>query len=251
MIHRGGDVPENASGRWYPSSVMVLKNEIYTTPLYSQAEAAWIVGVPANTFRNWAHGYAYKTIDEKIVSKEPLITLAPKHNQMRVPFLGLAEAYVLDALRLAGIPMVRIRPAVESLKRGMGLQYALLSERLMTDGVEVLYDFIGDEAEAAQGKVGLAVVRGDKQLIFREAIEQYLQSVTYESGFMTALRPQRFGEGILSIDPRLNAGQLSFANSGVRLEDVLRRVRAGEPVVEVAEDFDLPRNVVASVLERA
>jgi len=230
---------------------MVLKNEIYTTPLYSQAEAAWIVGVPANTFRNWAHGYAYKTIDEKIVSKEPLITLAPKHNQMRVPFLGLAEAYVLDALRLAGIPMVRIRPAVESLKRGMGLQYALLSDRLMTDGVEVLYDFIGDEAEAAQGKVGLAVVRGDKQLIFREAIEQYLQSVTYESGFMTALRPQRFGEGILSIDPKLNAGQLSFANSGVRLEDVLRRVRAGEPVGDVAQDFDLPRNVVASVLERA
>jgi uncharacterized protein (DUF433 family) len=68
---------------------------------------------------------------------------------------------------------------------------------------------------------------------------------------MTALRPQRFGEGALSIDPKLNAGQLSFANSVVRLEDVLRRVRAGEPVAEVAEDFDLPGKVVASVLQRA
>ena len=226
----------------------MLEKEIYTTPLYSQAEAAWIIGIPSNTFRNWAHGYAYKTTTEKIVSKDPLVTLAPEHNRMRVPFLGLAEAYVLDALRHAGIPMVRIRPAVESLKKGMGLPYALLSERLMTDGVEVLYDYIGDELEAADRKIGLAVVRGDKQLVFREVVEQYLKSVTYEDGFVTSLKPRRFGDGILSVDPKLNAGQLSFAHSGVRVEDVLRRVRAGEPLNEVAVDFDLPVQWIQSIL---
>lgn len=229
----------------------MLENDVFTTPLYSQAEAAWIVGVPTNTFRNWAHGYAYKTTTERIVSKDPLITLAPEHNRMRVPFLGLAEAYVLDALRLAGIPMVRIRPAVESLKQGMGLSYALLSERLMTDGVEVLYDYIGDEAEAAQGKVGLAVVRGDKQVVFREVVEQYLRSVTYEDGFITSLEPRRFGDGVLSVNPRVNAGQLSFADSGVRVEDVLRRIRAGEPLRDVAHDFDLPAKSIKTVLDLA
>lgn len=238
-------------GSWYPQRVLVLENEVYTTPLYSQAEAAWIVGVPANTFRNWAHGYAYKTTTEQIVSKDPLITLAPVHNRMRVPFLGLAEAYVLDVLRRAGIPMVRIRPAVESLKRGMGLPYALLSERLMTDGVEVLYDFIGDEEESAEGRVGLAVVRGDKQVVFREVVEQYLQSVGYESGFATSLQPRRFGEGVLSIDPKRNAGQLSFAESGVRLEDVLRRLRAGEPLTEVARDFELSALTIQAVMDLA
>ena len=235
---------------WYPQDVLVLENDIYTTPLYSQAEAAWIVGVPANTFRNWAHGYAYKTTTEKVVSKDPLVTLAPEHNRMRVPFLGLAEAYVLDALRISGIPMVRIRPAVESLKQGMGLPFALLSERLMTDGVEVLYDYVGEELEAAQGKVGLAVIRGDKQLVFREAIEQYLQSVTYEDGFVTSLEPRRFGDGILSVNPKINAGQLSFASSGVRVEDVLRRVRAGESLSEVARDFELSTESIRSVLDR-
>jgi uncharacterized protein (DUF433 family) len=231
--------------------VLVLENDVFTTPLYSQAEAAWIVGVPTNTFRNWAHGYAYKTTTERVVSKDPLVTLAPKHNRMRVPFLGLAEAYVLDALRAAGIPMVRIRPAVESMKRGMGLPYALLSDRLMTDGVEVLYDYIGDELEAADRKVGLAVVRGDKQVVFREVVEQYLRSVTYEDGFVTSLSPRRFGDGVLSVDPRLNAGQLSFAGSGIRVEDALRRVRAGEPVDEVALDLDLPEGSIEAVLERA
>lgn len=230
--------------------MLVLENEVFTTPLYSQAEAAWIVGVPANTFRNWAHGYAYKTTTEKVVAQDPLVTLAREHNRLRVPFLGLAEAYVLDAFRTAGIPMVRIRPAVESLKNGMGLPYALLSERLMTDGVEVLYDYVGDEAEAVEGRVGLAVVRGDKQVVFREAIEQYLQSVTYEEGFMTSLEPRRFGEGVLRVDPRVNAGQLSFADSGVRLDDVRRRTQAGEPVAEVAEDYDLPLETVESVLNR-
>lgn len=229
----------------------MLENDVFTTPLYTQTEAAGIVGVPANTFRNWAHGYAYKTTTEKIVSKDPLITLAAPHKRLRVPFIGLAEAYVLDALRLAGIPMVRIRPAVESLQQGMGLPYALLSDRLMTDGVEVLYDYLGTEEEDAQGRVGLAVVRGDKQIVFREVVEQYLRSVTYEEGFITSLRPKRFGEDLLTVNPKINGGQLTFIDSGVRLEDVLRRIRAGEPPDEVADDFDLPLTSLMSVMELA
>lgn len=228
----------------------MLENDVFTTPLYTQTEAAGIVGVPANTFRNWAHGYAYKTTTEKIVSKDPLITLAAPHHRLRVPFIGLAEAYVLDALRHAGIPMVRIRPAVESLQKGMGLPYALLSDRLMTDGVEVLYDYVGVEEEDAQGRVGLAVVR-DKQIVFREAVEQYLRSVTYEDGFITSLRPKRFGDDLLTVNPKLNGGQLTFIESGVRVEDVLRRIRAGESLQEVAEDFDLAPTSIASVMVRA
>ncbi len=147
--------------------------------------------------------------------------------------------------------MLQIRRAVESLKQAMGLPYALLSERLMTDGVEIMYDCVGDEAEAAQGKAGLAVVRGDKQVVFREVVEQYLRSVTYENGFITSLRPRRFGDGLLRVNPKLNAGRLTFVESGARVEDVLRRIRAGEPLHEVALDFDLPQKSIKSVMELA
>jgi uncharacterized protein (DUF433 family) len=233
----------------YSHIVLVIEQKPYTTPLYTQAEAASIIGVPANTFRNWAHGYSYKTLGELVAVKEPLVTMAPEHNRLRVPFIGLAEAYVLEALRSAGIPMVRIRPAVEALKRGMGLPYALLSERLKTDGVEVLYDYAGDDAESQGGRVGLAVVR-DKQLVFREAIEQYLRSVTYQSGFITSFEPRAFGDAVVRVDPALNAGQPSFVESGVRVEDVLRRIRAGEPIDEVSDDYGLDPDIVQRVASR-
>jgi hypothetical protein len=38
----------------------VIDDPHYTTPLYHKAEAAHIIAVPAQTFRNWAVGYARK-----------------------------------------------------------------------------------------------------------------------------------------------------------------------------------------------
>lgn len=47
-----------------------------------------------------------------------------------VPFIGLAEAYALAAFRHAGVPMQRIRPAIDTLARELGLEHALASRRL-------------------------------------------------------------------------------------------------------------------------
>ncbi len=58
-----------------------------------------------------------------------------------MPFIGFAEAYVLSVFRRAGVPMQRIRPAVEVLSSGIGVDHALASRRLYTDGAEVLYDY--------------------------------------------------------------------------------------------------------------
>jgi hypothetical protein len=54
-----------------------------------------------------------------------------------MPFIGLAEAYALAAFRHAGVPMQRIRPAIDVLARELGVEYALASRRLYTDGAEV------------------------------------------------------------------------------------------------------------------
>jgi hypothetical protein len=47
-----------------------------------------------------------------------------------VPFIGLAEAFVLQAARRAGVPRHRIRPGVEAVKSGLGLEHALASRLL-------------------------------------------------------------------------------------------------------------------------
>jgi hypothetical protein len=47
--------------------------------------------------------------------------------QATVPFVGFAEAFGLGALRKAGVPMQRVRPAVKRLNDEIGLEHALAS----------------------------------------------------------------------------------------------------------------------------
>lgn len=48
---------------------------------------------------------------------------------------------MLNALRRAGVPIQRIRPAVTLLSQETGLDHALASRSVYTGGAEVIYDF--------------------------------------------------------------------------------------------------------------
>ncbi len=215
----------------------------YTVPLYSQAEAARIIGEPTNTVRNWARGYAYRTTTGPQTA-EGLITVAAEPvGRMSLPFVGLAEAYVIASLKKAGVPMQRIRPAVEAIRREMGTAEALLSERLKTDGVELLFDYVEDDGA---DRSGLAVVR-NKQGVFRDVVADYLQTVSYSQGLVESFRPIRYG-GSVFVDPRVNAGRPSFVDGGARLVDIEGRIAAGEPLAEVADDYDVDPDAIRTVL---
>lgn len=230
-------------GPRYRGIVLGLADE-YTVPLYSQTEAARIIGEPTNTLGNWARGYSYRTTAGLPRTAEGLITVAAEPvGRLSLPFIGLAEAYVIASLKKAGVPMLRIRPAVEAIRREMGTAEALLSERLRTDGVEVLFDYVeGDGADRS----GLAVVR-NKQGVIPEVVADYLQTISYAHGLIESFRPIRYG-GSVFVDPRVNAGRPSFVESGVRVADVEGRLAAGEPLRDVADDYDLDPDEIRSVL---
>jgi hypothetical protein len=79
-----------------------------------------------------------------------LVTVFPRAGRSAtVPFVGFAEAFVLSALRSAGVPMQRIRPAVAKLSAEIGLDHALVSKRVYTDGAELIFDCATDESQGA------------------------------------------------------------------------------------------------------
>jgi hypothetical protein len=86
----------------------VIDDPHYTTPLYHKTEAAHIIAVPAQTFRDWAVGYARKRLDGSQVVSAPIVTtLEPARPQgVSVPFVGLAEAYIVAAFTKAWVPYV-------------------------------------------------------------------------------------------------------------------------------------------------
>jgi len=210
----------------------------FTVPLYTQLEAARLVGVPANTFRNWSRGYEYKTLAGVERTAPPIVTTAGPGRGPVVPYIGLGEAYVLAAFRAAGVAMQRIRPAVAWLEENIGLQAALTSEQLMTDGAEVLWRFEHEGAGQISTQEPHLVVVRNQQIVFHEVIQQYLRTITYRDGRVASIRLPQYRAPV-AVDPLINFGQPTLISRGIRVADVLGRLRAGEGPDAVAGDYGL------------
>src|SRR6266566_4131143 len=145
--------------------------------LFTLAEAAALLDMPRTTFAAWVHGYRREVPGRAPVTGRPIVlSLAARRGEPVIPFLGLAEGLVLSAFRRAGVPLQRIRPALERLDQEMGLRHPLASDRLVTDGVDVLYDY-GARLDPG-GIRELVTVRGG-QRVFAPLVTKQLRRVRY------------------------------------------------------------------------
>jgi uncharacterized protein (DUF433 family) len=206
----------------------------YLIPAYSQADVAQIIRATPSTVQRWTTGYS-----DRGAPIRPLVSGVKPGRGYTVPFIGLAEAYVLNAFRKAGLPMQRIRPAVEVLKKGIvGLEYVLANDRLVTDGAEILYrsDDMFDRR--------LIVLRNG-QAVFAEVVQDFLKEIDFgPMGYATSIRLPQFADVDVIIRPELNGGRPTLKSRGIAVDDVLGRVRAGEAPGEVAEDYGISHDEV-------
>jgi hypothetical protein len=118
-------------------------------PLYTVAEAARFLGVPSSSFGNWARGYKVTFRTRPPVVGESIVTsLEAPRLYPTIPFIGLAEGFVVHAFRRAGVSLQHIRKAVAVLEKEVGIRHALASQQLFTDGASVLYDYAEHEGDA-------------------------------------------------------------------------------------------------------
>lgn len=206
-------------------------------PLYTLAEAAGYLGMPASTLRYWANPWS---------GGEPLITTTPaaKGGHLpTLPFIGFAEAFVINAAIKAGVKPHRVRENIAGLKNYFGeIEHALAHRCIWTDGVEILYKEIADEPDAD-------LYRGkDGQRQFRKAVEGQLDLIQYGSDeFAARLFLPRFKAPVL-VDPDLAAGAPLLEYSGARVKDLLARYRAGESPKHLAHDYGAKEAEVKKVI---
>jgi uncharacterized protein (DUF433 family) len=209
-----------------------------TVPLFTLHECATYLQTPISTLHAWAR------------PKEgaPLVTmLASAGRQATVPFVGFAEAFVLGALRRAGVPMQRIRPAVKRLSDEIGLDHALASRRVYTDGAELIFDYAASSDDDAL----LTVVRTGQEHL-AEVIREYLQRITYgDDGWATRLHLPAYRNADVTVDPSEAFGQPLVVNGGARVEDLVDRFKAGDSFAEISADFDVPGVEVEDVIRVA
>jgi uncharacterized protein (DUF433 family) len=232
-----------------------LSVDRFATLLYGIGEAAGYLSVPPTTLQNWVYGHPRRGTGARDPTARPMITAEQpeRRNEPAMPFIGLAEAYALAAFRKAGVPMQRIRPALDALALELGLEHALASSRLLTDGAEVLYDYAQHAGDSPEGEYAreLVVVRNN-QRVFKEIVELYLRRVTFaDDGYAQLIRLPQYKVAEVTIDPDHGFGRPRFAHGGISVDDVIDLFRAGEPVDTVAEEFGLDRDEVEDAIRVA
>ena len=136
--------------------------------IFTLRETAAYLDLPKSTVQWWARPPE---------SDRSLITCFPARGKSAtVPFIGFAEAFVLSSFSRAGVPLQRIRPAVEVLTKEIGVEHALASKRLYTDGAEVLFDYANRRGER---EVGDLVVVRTQQRQFAGVVKDYLKRIHY------------------------------------------------------------------------
>lgn len=202
-----------------------------TEPLYTLREAARYLQVSPGTLHRWAH---VPGLDE------PYVTLLEQQGGA-VPFIGFAEAFVIKSALLSGVPKSKIRPSVEAIRERAGsLEHALASQLVWTDGAEILWGVAGGDLEVA--------ATGQQQ--FSKTVESYLRNISYgNDGFVEYVRLPQYKRALVTIDPHVAGGvPLVRRGIGIRVEDILDRVNAGDDPAEVARSFKLRLAEVKEVI---
>lgn len=215
-------------------------DELLLIPLYTQSEAAGMLGMPQSTFNHWASGYTTTSGNRR----PSFITVERRGRGYTVPFVGLAEAWIVRAFTKAGVPMSRIRPALEQVRTQIGIEHALASDRLKTDGLDILWDLRQKDQSFDDNRL---VVARNGQTMFGEIVREHLKHVDYRDGFIGQLRIPRADGADYTVDPHINFGQPTLSEYGVRVDDILDRITAGESIDEVAFDFGLPAETVSNL----
>lgn len=224
----------------------------FSVPLYTMSEAARIVGVPTTTYATWARGYERRPRGRPIVKGAPVVTAFVGSGGASVPFIGLAESLVLAAVRRSGVPMQRVRPALDVLARELGTAHALASRRLYTDGAEMLYDF-GNRSHSPEGDAALElVVVRSGQRVFAESISEYLRRIEYgPDDFARLIHVPGYKTADVVCDPDRSFGKPIFAHGGARVADVLERFWAGDAIHELVSEFGVPEDDLEDALRVA
>lgn len=204
-------------------------------PLYSVAEAAGYLRIPASTLRSWVKGRRYNVQGRPRLFK----ALLRPHRTGLLTFNNFVEAYVLASLtRTFSLPLARVRQGLAWLAESR----PLLTQLFQTDGVGLFVERSGKLVDVIKGG----------QLAMREVLEGSLRRVDRDGAGQPArvypwiVDPDE--SKVVSIDPRRAFGRPTIANRGLTVEVITDRFGAGDSIELLARDYKLSKDQVEVAL---
>jgi uncharacterized protein (DUF433 family) len=209
---------------WETSHVTsVLDREMYT-----EAEAARLLGVAQSTLHYWLEGG-----ERRGRIYRPVIREAPR-GVRTVTWAEFVESGLLREYRSKQIPMVELRRFIDNLRDAFGVPYPLADRRPLVSGRQLVYDA---QTAAGLGVDYCLVAVANNQLLLTGPAEKFVERISWEGDIAATWRPDPHTESPVLVSPTVRFGRPSVG--GVSTEVIWEQDEVGEDVEEIASTYGL------------
>jgi uncharacterized protein (DUF433 family) len=191
----------------------------FDLPLYTRAEVAVQLGLPATTLGDWLRSGALEAGGGG--RGEPTIT-----------FAGLVETHMLRYLRRTGLSLQAIGDAAVALRSRAGRHYPLAWSGLAHDGRDLLVEIAAEGREPGWERIR------DSQGGFPGVLRRGSAAIGWsDDGYAGTLRLVIYQDIDVVVDPERSYGRPMVGD--VQVDDIIDQVRTGASYREIAAKFHL------------
>lgn len=207
--------------------------------VYVMGDVDRYLGLHPGTARRWIDGYT------RAGQTYPPVIRPESTDDERVSWGEFVEAQLLSQFRNAGVPLQRLRPAVERLREELATPFPLAVARTLLDvqGRELVMR-VQDDVELPSA-LALVVVRSG-QRILSPAVQSFVDRVDYGDPNRVVTRVRAGAEGDVWFDPLRAWGRPAVR--AVPTETLAEGFRAGESPQALAELYELDPQLVEDAL---
>lgn len=208
---------------------------ILERPVYGTAEAATLLGLRIDRARAWLDGY-----ERQGVWYDPVIRVEPTSDDI-VTWGEFVELGYLREYRRKGVPLQRLRPVIDELRREFKTPYPLATAQPYIYGKDLVLEV--QQQNNLPAAIAIVIATGQTVALADEA-SRFLKKVEFdppERGDVVRLRPAGKASPVV-IDPLVRFGRPNV--EGVATERLWELHDAGESVSEIAKGYDLAEEFV-------
>lgn len=212
--------------------------DLLERPVYGLAQVDRILGLKSGTAHRWIDGYTRRG-----KAYEPVVRVESTGSEI-VTWGEFVETRLLSEYRDAGVPLLRMRPAIDRLRQQIHPKYPLAHARPYVNGKELV--FAAQEEVGLEKQLQLVVIRND-QLVLTEPAQNFYRSAEFRASdeVVERLRPHADIKEVV-IDPLRQFGEPVVRS--VPTEVIAEQIRAGESLEAIADLYELdPASVQAAI----
>lgn len=217
--------------------------------IYSQPDAAHLLGIALPRLRRWVGGYTYWLRSPEATEKKrqpPLIRseLPRLRGKVALSFLEMMELRVVRALLEKELSLQHIRAAARLVGDRFGTAHPLASRRVFTDGQSIFSSVAERESrDLVKWRAGEI-----DQVIAGAVFEQFLEEIEFDANSALAIRWWPLGRKTpVVLDPRIRFGAPVIEGTAVRT-DVVADLAAGTDAETAAVAYELELRQVEAAL---